>query len=219
MPDLHLITGNRNYSSWSLRPWLLLKHLGLEFRESRVPLDTPEFRGQLQKLGNPSGRVPALQDGELVIWDSLAICEYLAELTGRGWPTDRAARAIARAVSAEMHSGFSNLRSAWPFNARARDRHTAMTPGLKADIDRIEAIWADCRDRFGESGGGPWLFGQFSIADAMYAPVVLRFNTYGAPLTQGARSYVATTLEAPAMQEWLLAARNEKEVLTDYEIR
>jgi glutathione S-transferase len=216
MPDLHLITGNKNYSSWSLRPWLLLKHMGLEFRESRVLLDTPEFRGQLEKLGNPSGRVPALQDGELVIWDSLAICEYLAELTGRGWPADRAARAIARSVSAEMHSGFANLRTAWPFNTRACNRHTAMTPDLRADIERIEEIWADCRHRFGQSGG-PWLFGQFSIADAMYAPVVLRFNTYGAPLTEVARSYVATTLEDPALQEWMLTARNEKEIIASYE--
>ena len=120
-----------------------------------------------------------LLDGDLRVWDSLAICEYVAELAGGGWPRDPAARAVARSVCAEMHSGFVNLRTEWPMNARARNRRTIATPGLEADIDRVDEIWNDCRRRFGASG--PWLFGEYSIADAMYAPVVLRFNTYGAP--------------------------------------
>jgi glutathione S-transferase len=140
MSELHLIIGNKNYSSWSLRPWILMTHLGLTFRETILPLDTPQFKEQISRYG-PTGRVPVLQDGELTVWDSLAICEYVAELTGRGWPKERNARAVARSVSAEMHSGFGNLRAQWPLNAIARNRHTLMTPGLEADVERIEEIW------------------------------------------------------------------------------
>jgi glutathione S-transferase len=216
MPEMHLIIGNKNYSSWSLRPWLAMKHLGLEFRETLVPLGEPGFKDAMESY-SPSGRVPVLLHGELAIWDSLAICEYLAEITGKGWPAGREARAVARSICAEMHSGFANLRAEWPFNARARNRHTVMTPGLEADIDRIEVIWTDCRHRFAK-GGGPWLFGDYSIADAMYAPVALRFNTYGAPLTEVARWYLAATLEDPALQEWLLAAKHEEWTLPYVEL-
>ena len=150
--------------------------------------------------------MPVLRHGELTVWDSLAICEYVAELTGRGWPQAPAARAVARSVSAEMHSGFTTLRSLWPMNARARNRRTAMTAALEADVERIDEIWNDCRARFG--AGGPWLFGEYSIADAMYAPVVLRFNTYGAAaVSQTARWYMASVLEDPPLQEWLQAAQ------------
>ena len=207
MSDLTLVIGNKNYSSWSLRPWILMKHLGLDFKERLLPLDTPEFRDGIEKY-SPSGRVPVLQQGELRVWDSLAICEYVAELTGRGWPKDSGARALARSVSAEMHSGFSNLRSEWPMNARARNRRTAMTPSLQADIDRVEEIWNECRSRFGASGG-PWLFGEYTVADAMYAPVVLRFNTYGAQFSENTRWYIAAVIEDAAMQEWLRAAQGE----------
>ena len=206
MSDLNLIIGNKNYSSWSLRPWILLRRLGLPFRETLVALDTPEFKAQVAQYG-PGGRVPVLLDGDLAIWDSLAICEYLVELAGRGLPAERAARAVARSVSAEMHSGFSNLRAQWPMNARARNRRTPMTPSLKADIERVEEIWADCRGRYGSQG--PWLFGEYSMADAMFAPVVLRFNTYGAQLIGTAREYVSTALEDPALQEWILAGQKE----------
>lgn len=206
MSGLTLVVGDRNYSSWSLRAWIFLKVLGLEFNEVRLRLDTPTFKDEIARYG-PSGRVPVLRHGDVTVWDSLAICEYVAELTGRGWPSDRAARARARAVSAEMHSGFPNLRTEWPFNARARHRRTPVTPGLEADIERIDEIWTDCRHRFGANG--PWLFGEYSIADAMYAPVVLRFNTYGAQVSGPARWYMATTLEHPAMQEWLRDARAE----------
>ncbi|MBS0364568.1 MAG: glutathione S-transferase family protein [Proteobacteria bacterium] len=215
MASLTLVIGNRNYSSWSLRPWLALRHLGLTFDEVVIPLDTPATRAQMDRYG-PSGKVPVLVSGALSVWDSLAICEYAAELAGRGWPRAPEARAVARAVSAEMHSGFASLRTQWPMNARARNRRTAMTPALEADIERIDEIWNDCRRRFGD--GGPWLFGDYSIADAMYAPVVLRFNTYGARVSQNARWYMAAVLEDAALQQWLQAAQQETWTLPTSEV-
>jgi glutathione S-transferase len=206
MAPLTLVIGNKNYSSWSLRPWLFMKHVSVEFQEFLIPLDTPDTHEQIDRYG-PSGRVPVLRQGTLCVWESLAICEYVAELSGRGWPQAREARAVARAVCAEMHSGFSTLRSLWPMNARARNRRTAVTAALEADIGRIDEIWNDCRGRFG--GGGPWLFGEYSVADAMYAPVVLRFNTYGARISQTARWYMASVLEDAPLQEWLQAAKQE----------
>jgi len=206
MAPLTLVIGNKNYSSWSLRPWLFMKHVGLEFEEILVPLDTPDTREQIDRY-TPSGRVPVLRQGTLCVWDSLAICECVAEISGKGWPQAREARAVARAVCAEMHSGFATLRSLWPMNARARNRRTAVTAPLEADVERIDESWNDCRGRFG--GGGPWLFGEYSVADAMYAPVVLRFNTYGARISQTARWYMASVLEDPALQEWLQAAKQE----------
>jgi glutathione S-transferase len=207
MAQFTLVIGNKNYSSWSLRAWIALRHIGLEFEELLLRLDTPQTREQLERYA-PSARVPVLRAGELVVWDSLAICELAAELTGRGWPQAREARAVARAVSAEMHCGFASLRSLWPMNARARNRRTVTSAALSADVERIDAIWNDCRLRFG--AGGPWLFGaDYTIADAMYAPVVLRFNTYGAHVSDTARAYMATVLEDAALQEWLTAARAE----------
>jgi len=206
MAPLTLVIGNKNYSGWSLRPWLFMKHVGLEFQELMVPLDTPETREQIDRY-TPSGRVPVLRQGALCVWDSLAICEYIAELSGKGWPQAPEVRAVARAVCAEMHSGFSTLRSLWPMNARARNRRTAITAALEADIERIDEMWNDCRGRFG--AGGPWLFGEYGVADAMYAPVVLRFNTYGARISQTARWYMASVLEDGPLQEWLQAAKQE----------
>ena len=207
MAQLTLAVGNKNYSSWSLRAWLALRHLGVEFAEVVIPLDREDSNEHIDRYG-PSGRVPVLRAGELTVWDSLAICEYAAELTGRGWPRASAARALARSVAAEMHSGFPTLRALWPMNARARNRRTATTAALAADVERIDEIWNDCRHRFG--AGGPWLFGaEYSIADAMYAPVVLRFNTYGARVSDTARWYMATVLEDGPLQEWLRAARAE----------
>jgi len=215
MSELTLVIGNRNYSSWSLRPWMLLKHLKLEFREVQLLLDTPDFKDQVAQYG-PSGRVPVLRHGDVTVWDSLAICEYVAEIAGHGWPLERKARAVARAVCAEMHSGFTSLRMEWPMNARARNRRTLMTPGLEADVDRIDEIWMDCRRRFGAAG--PWLFGEYSIADAMYAPVVLRFNTYRAQISETTRWYIATALEDAALQEWVRAAQEEPWINKDYEV-
>jgi glutathione S-transferase len=207
MAGLTLVIGNKNYSSWSLRAWLFMKHVGVEFQEILVALDTADTRDQLDRYG-PSGRVPVLRQGKLCVWDSLAICEYVEELSGKGWPQAREARAVARSVCAEMHSGFTTLRSLWPMNARARNRRTAVTAALEADVERIDEIWNDCRVRFGKDDG-PWLFGEYSVADAMYAPVVLRFNTYGAHVSQTARWYMATVLEDAALQEWLQAAKQE----------
>jgi glutathione S-transferase len=217
MSDLTLVIGNKNYSSWSLRPWILMKHLGVKFREQQVLLDTPTFKEEVAKVG-PSGRVPVLKHGDLTIWDSLAICEYIAEVTGKGWPADRKARAFARSVCAEMHSGFADLRREWPFNARARNRRPALTPNLEADIDRIDEIWIDCRRQFGERHDGPWLFGEYSIADAMYAPVVLRFNTYRAQISDTTRWYMAAVLEDGPLQEWVQAAQKEPWTLPGSEV-
>jgi glutathione S-transferase len=203
---MSLIMGNRNYSSWSLRPWILLKHLGLAFSERVLPLDTPQFAREIAAL-SPTRRVPILRHGELLIWDSFAICEYASELAGAGWPRDRAARAVARSACAEMHSGFGALRSQWPMNARAEGRKTGDDAVRDGEIARIQQLWAECRARFGASG--PWLFGEYSVADAMYAPVVLRFRTYGARLGETAAAYVATTLDDPHMRAWLDAARAE----------
>ena len=215
MAPLTLIIGNKNYSSWSLRPWLLMKHVNLEFQELLIPLDTPETREQIDRYA-PSGRVPVLRHGTLCVWDSLAICEYVAELSGSGWPRAREVRAVARAVCAEMHAGFPQLRSLWPMNARARNRRTAVTAALEADIERIDELWNDCRGRFGS--GGPWLFGEYSVADAMYAPVVLRFNTYAARISPTARWYMATVLEDAPLQQWLQAAQQEPWTIAAEEI-
>ena len=213
--DPLLIVGNKNYSSWSLRPWILMKHLGLEFAERLIPLDTPEFSREVGAV-SPSRRVPVLEHGNLVVWDSLAICEYACELAGRGWPRERESRAVARAVSAEMHSGFSILRSQWPLNARAEGRRTPASAERAAEIARIEQLWSDCRQRFGAAG--PWLFGEYSVADAMYAPVVLRFRTYGAQLRESSRAYVATVLEDAHMRDWLAAARAETWIIETSEL-
>ncbi len=214
MAELHLIIGNKNYSSWSLRPWMLLRHLGLPFRETLIVLDRPETKQTIARYG--AGRVPILRDGELVIWDSLAICEYVAEKAGCGWPAEAAARGVARSACAEMHSSFASLRREWPMNARASNRKTPMTAELQADIARIDDIWADCRARFGQEG--PWLFGEFTVADAMYAPVVLRFNTYGARLSEGSRAYLASALKDPALKQWVDDASREEWVIAREEL-
>ena len=206
MDELRLTIGNKNYSSWSLRAWILLKNLGLQFTERVLSLDTPEYERDIGAI-SPTRRVPVLDHGNLRIWDSLAICEYGCELAGRGWPADRAARGMARAVSAEMHSGFGTLRSQWPMNARATGRHTPPDAARAADIARIEDVWQDCRRRF--AARGPWLFGEYSVADAMFTPVVLRFRTYGHPMRQTSAEYSATVLADAHLRDWLEAAAAE----------
>lgn len=207
-----LVIGNKNYSSWSLRPWLLLRHHGVVFDEHRILLDTPQFAAEVAPW-SPNGRVPALRHGEISVWDSLAICEYVSEtfLAGAGWPDDAAARAQARAVSAEMHSGFQALRTAMPMNCRRRKPAAAASVETRHDIERVVALWNDCRRRFGADGA--FLFGGFSIADAMYAPVALRFLSYGVALDADARAYVDALLGLAALQEWLRAAEVETESL------
>lgn len=208
-----LVIGNKNYSSWSLRPWLLLRHHGIAFEELRLPLDTPQFANAIAQW-SPSRHVPALRHGDVAIWDSLAICEYADEvlLDGAGWPADVAARAVARSVSAEMHSGFQALRAALPMNCRRRSRGFVADAEVQRDIDRIVDLWRDCRGRFGSASHG-FLFGDFCIADAMYAPVALRFLSYGVGLDADAGAYVDALLELDALQEWLRAAATETETL------
>jgi len=201
-----LLIGNKNYSSWSLRPWLFLRKTNFKFDEQMVFLDEGNYRQQIAAL-SPSGRVPMLIEGSVKIWDSLAICEYGAEVTGRGLPADRTARAQARSVAAEMHSGFSSLRTECPMNVRARDRHVRQTPELLADTARIDDIWSSCR--LDHAAGGDWLFGEFSIADAMFAPVAFRFQTYGAALSAPSQAYLRHVLQDPDVRHWQDAAPNE----------
>jgi glutathione S-transferase len=213
---LKLVLGNKNFSSWSLRPWLVLKHVGVPFDEQVIPLDQPETRAQILAV-SPSGRVPCLVDGELAVWDSLAIAEYLNEKFPEKqlWPKDAAARAMARSVSAEMHSGFQALRTAHPMKFRDTCPARPVDPEVKKDVDRIQEIWRTSRTRHGKSG--PFLFGSFSIADAMYAPVASRFRTYAIPLERDAAAYVDALFGLPSMQEWLEAAKAETHRMARYE--
>lgn len=208
--DLELVIGNKNLSSWSLRPWVLLRHAGLPFRERVLLFETDGWRDAIDAL-SPTGRVPVLHHGELVVWDSLAICEYVAETFpgARLWPSDRALRAIARSVSAEMHSGFASLRHDMSMDVVARHPRRTMSHETDVDVARVEAIWTECLARAATLRGedeGPFLFGRFSIADAMFAPMVWRFRTCDVVLTEGARAYQATMLALPAMREWEEAA-------------
>lgn len=205
--DLTLVIGNRNYSSWSLRPWLALKLAGLSFTEQVIPLGMPDTADRIRRV-SPSGKVPCLVHGDTVVWESLAICEYVADLAPKAglWPTDPAARATARAISAEMHAGFAALRNHYPMNIRAL-KPTPPTPDCQADINRITALWRDARRRF--AGHKPFLFGDAGIADCMFAPVVTRFTTYEPALDQDAKDYMAAVLSLPAMKDWVSAAKAE----------
>ncbi|MCU0233159.1 MAG: glutathione S-transferase family protein [Thermoanaerobaculales bacterium] len=216
MNRLSLIIANRNYSSWSMRAWLALRTTGAPFDEVVVPLGEADTRDQILRW-SPSGRVPALRDGELVVWDSLAICEHLAERFPEAglWPTERSARAVARSVVAEMHSGFMALRSHMPMNLRASRPGAGRGPGVDDDIARIIAIWEACRRDFG--AGGELLFGRFGIADAFFAPVVSRFLTYGVAPTGAAGAYMAALWAEPAVREWAEAARAESWRVARYE--
>jgi glutathione S-transferase len=212
MAEFTIYIGNKNYSSWSLRGWLMLKHTGTAFDEVLIPLSEPSTRATILRH-SPSGKVPALQHGERMIWDSLAIGEYLAEVfpSARLWPEEMKARSVARAVSAEMHAGFAPLRTHLPMNMRSSFPDRGVTPEAQADINRITALWRDCRNRFG--AGGEFLFGHFTIADAMYAPVVSRFRTYKIALEDEAQRYADAIWALPALQEWLAAARNEPMII------
>jgi glutathione S-transferase len=215
MPKRLLVIGNRNYSSWSLRPWLVLERLGEPFETLRIPLDQPDTAERIRRH-SPAGRVPVLVEDDIVVWDSLAIIEHLAEAHPEIWPTAPAARAMARSIAAEMHSGFAALRNELPMNIRARGRRIEPSPAAGADIARIKAIWHEARDRFGKDG--PWLFGEWSAADAMYAPVASRFATYGIALPDALSAYQQTVLDAPAMQDWSALASAESEVIEHEEV-
>jgi glutathione S-transferase len=215
--NVKLIIGNKNYSSWSLRAWLILSEAGITFEEHRIALDTPATATELKKSA-PAGRVPVLILDGHAVWDSMAIAETVAERwpDRQLWPDDAYARAHARSISAEMHSGFTKLREALPMNCRAMGRKVPLPDALAAEIDRVFEIWSDCQHCFGSEGD--WLFGRFSIADAMFAPVVLRFRTYGINLPQSASVYPGRLLDSKPLQKWLLAAESETEVIQREEI-
>jgi glutathione S-transferase len=212
MAELTITIGNKNYSSWSLRGWLALKQTGAAFAEVVVPLDRPDTKERILAAG-PSGRVPVLRHGTLTIWDSLAIGEYLAERFPQAglWPADAEARAVARAVTAEMHAGFAALRDHMPMDLRGHYPGLGRGPGVAEDIARVLDIWEDCRARFGR--GGDYLFGGFSLADAAYAPVVTRFVTYEVSLEGPAAAYRDAVLAWPALEAWTAAARAEPWVI------
>lgn len=207
MIERTLVIGNKNYSSWSLRPWLALRHGGISFEEVIVPLYRPDSKERIAAF-SPSGKVPVLVESDTRIWDSLAICEWAAERVPTLWPSDPQARAVARSVSAEMHSGFLAMRRELSMNIKLRTQK-ALDPDVRADVDRVIALWHDCRARYGS--GGEFLFGTFSIADCMYAPVVTRFYSYGVELDGFAAHYSAAVLAHPAMLAWYEAAEREEE--------
>lgn len=213
---LTLVIGNKAYSSWSLRPWLLMTHCGIAFDEIRIPLYAPDSSARIRSY-SPAGRVPVLIDGAVTVWDTAAIFEYLAEQYPEKtlWPRDRRARAHARSISAEMHSGFAALRSHMPMNVRHSLPGRGRTPEVLKDIERVLSIWTDCRMR--HAAAGPFLCGHFSIADAMFAPVVTRFQTYQVELVGPAREYADTMLALTAMQRWYREALIEAETIAEYE--
>ena len=217
MPRLTIVIGNKNYSSWSLRGWIALRHTGAAFDEEHVLLRRPTTRPEIL-AHSPAGKVPVLHDGDATLWESLAICEYLAERfpAARLWPEDGAARAMARVVSAEMHAGFAELRRDMPMNCRAHLPGKGATVAALTDIARIQAIWNDCRARHG--AGGDFLFGHFTAADAMFAPMASRFATYEPELGAVAKAYVAAIHALPAMGDWIDAARAEPTRIVEMEI-
>ncbi len=212
---LHLIIGNKNYSSWSFRPWLAMKVAGIAFEETVISLDAKDFKERVTALSG-AGKVPVLIDGEIRIGESLAILEYLAERFPAAllWPRDVAARAQARAIAAEMHAGFMALRRHLPMNMWRPVKARALDAGTATDVARIDAIWSACL----RASGGPFLFGAFSAADAMYGPVVSRFYTYAVEVSAAARDYMRAFMALPAWSEWREAARREPWVLPHDEV-
>ena len=216
MSDLTLVIGNKNYSSWSMRPWVLLKQLEIPFDEMRLRFHSEEWNAHIDRW-SPSRLVPVLWRDQQSVWDSLAIMETLHEwYPDRGvWPADPVARAFARCAAAEMHSGFRDLRTHMPMNVRASHPGKGMNPDVRKNIDRIVELWSEARRRFG--AGGPFLFGAFSACDAMYAPVVMRFKTYAVSLPAEAERYCAAMREAPGVRAWIDGALQEKEFVAEDE--
>ncbi len=212
---MQLIIGNKNYSSWSLRPWLLLTHYGVPFEEISVALFTPGYKEELARY-SPTLRVPVLKDGGTTIWDSLAICEYLSEkyLEGKAYPMDMEERGLCRSYCSEMHSGFMAIRSEMPMNCRAR-RRLQISAVAREESRRVDQLFCEARARYARHGD--YLFGEFSLADCMFAPIVMRFTTYGIELSEIAQKYMAFMLENPALASWVEAARNEPQMLPDFE--
>ena len=205
-----LVIGQKNYSSWSMRAWLLLRHLGLPFTEVRIPLHTGEHRAQVRRLGGETGLVPVLRVGDLAIWDTLAIFEYLHEAHGKVWPAESGDRARARSLSGELHSSFSALRAAMPVNTRARKRLATLDADVRADIARACDVWGRAK--------GPWLFAEFGAADIMFAPVASRFQTYGVRLPLAAERYAKALLDHPLVAEWLALGAVEPDRIPSLEV-
>ena len=203
-----LVIGNKKYSSWSLRPWMVLAQAQIPFEEILIGLDLPDTDANIRKY-SPSGRVPALIDGELIVWDSLAIAEYLAEKFSEKqlWPADPKVRAIARSVTAEMHSGFPAMREEMTMRILQTYPPSQKRPETIKDVERVKQLWTECRERYG--AGGPFLFGAFSIADAFYAPVVSRFRSYAIPVDGAVKAYAEMIWATPAMQRWYADAQAE----------
>jgi glutathione S-transferase len=214
---LRLIVGNKNYSSWSMRPWIAMKVAGIAFTEEVISLNAPDFKERVSEISG-AGKVPALDDNGVHVWDSLAILEYLAERfpDARLWPSDAAARAHARAISSEMHSGFVPLRRACPMNMWRPVKKRDLAEDAMANVRRIGSMWQQCREGYG--AGGPFLFGAFGAADAMYAPVVSRFHTYDVAVNTSARVYMDAVMALPAWAEWYAAALKEPWVLPEDEV-
>jgi glutathione S-transferase len=212
---LKLVIGNKNYSSWSMRAWVAMTAFGIPFEEVKVALDRPDTATRIAQYST-AGRVPVLIAGQITVWDSFAICEYLAEqfANKQMWPDNVEARAMARSICAEMHSGFNGLRSAMWMNIRANFHGKGRTPEAQADIGRICEIWETCLAR---SGPHQFLFGEFSIADAFFAPVVMRFRTYGVSLAPALEAYVERVVRQPAVARWMLEALAEPEAIDKYD--
>ena len=216
MTDLKLIIGNKNYSSWSLRAWFFLKQFKVPFKEIRLPLRSKQFHQEIKKY-SPSGKVPALNHGDIKIWDSLAICDYVSEfiLSGKGWPSDQANKAIARSICAEMHSGFFGIRNQLPMNCRALKMNYTIDNNTTSEIQHIQHLWKQCLE---SQPVNSWLFGEFSVADAMFVPIVFRFHTYQIQLEDRVQQYVQFVLENENIKDWLQKSRSEVEVIDDSEI-
>jgi len=221
MADFTVVIGNKNYSSWSLRGWLMARIANIEFEEILIPLDLPETQPTIRKH-SPASRVPILLHRGLAIWESIAIAEYLNDLKPEAglWPAAEAARAHARSISAEMHAGFLDLRNNMPMNIRASYPGKGMTPQVRADIERITGLWRDCRKRFAGAAAKDegFLFGTISAADAMYAPVVTRLRTYGVKLDSDSEAYCTAVLGYPPMKAWIDDAKNEPWLIQQYEL-
>ena len=213
---LELYIGNKNYSSWSLRPWLLMKHFGVPFVEHMVSVAGRDYNAALKPIAG-NARVPCLHDDGFPIWESLAIADFLAERDPRMWPADAHARARARSVSAEMHAGFVKLRTAMPMNLKLKLKGKPATPDVQRDVHRIIEIWEDARNNF-SGGSGTYLFGDFSVADAMFAPVVWRLHVYNVQLPPVAAAYSTSMLAHPAMVEWYQAALLETEAHAHFDV-
>jgi len=212
---LHLTIGNKNYSSWSLRPWIAMKVAGIPFEETVIPIYVAGSREKFLAR-SPAGKVPILQDGAVTVWESLAILEYVAETYPQAglWPADRAARAHARAIANEMHGGFQPLRRQCPMNMWRPVKKLALNPEAAANVRRIDAMWSECL----EGSGGPFLFGAFTAADAMYAPIVSRLHTYAADVGKASAAYMQAVMALPAWQAWYAAALKEEWVLAEDEV-